>query len=68
MWSGHFLSEEFQGMSKVTYVPEGYKGFEELENMISKAYRKFYLRPRYLYKSIRRIHSFTDIKEFMQGS
>jgi anaerobic magnesium-protoporphyrin IX monomethyl ester cyclase len=52
---------------KVTYIPSGYKNKEELEKMVANAYRKFYLRPGYFYKHLKKISSFEDVKRYWNG-
>jgi anaerobic magnesium-protoporphyrin IX monomethyl ester cyclase len=64
---GKFLDEEFRGMSKVTYVPEGYKDAQELATIVRSAYRKFYLRPRFIWKLLRRIRNLSDVIELLKG-
>jgi len=61
--TGRFLDSSFRGMSKVTYVPDGYKNASELGNLIKRAYRKFYLRPRSVFKVIKKIKSLADVRE-----
>jgi radical SAM superfamily enzyme YgiQ (UPF0313 family) len=51
----------------VTYIPTGYGSKEEVEDMIKKAYRKFYLRPGYFLKHIRKVKRFEDIKRYWSG-
>lgn len=51
----------------ITYVPAGYKSKEEVEDMIKKAYRKFYLRLGYFLKHFRKIRNFEDIKRYWSG-
>jgi len=51
----------------VTYLPSGYKNKEELEEMVTNAYRRFYLRPSYFCKHIRKIKRFEDIKRYWDG-
>lgn len=65
--SGKFIDQDFRGMSKVTYIPEGYQSAEQLERMIRYAYRKFYLRPRLWLKYLKRLKSRQDILELLQG-
>jgi len=54
-------------LPKVTYVPAGYKGKEEVEAMIRKAYRKFYLRPGFFLKHFKKIKKFEDVKRYWNG-
>jgi radical SAM superfamily enzyme YgiQ (UPF0313 family) len=52
---------------RVTYIPSGYKNKKELEEMLTSAYRRFYLRPSYFYQHIRKIKRFEDIKRYWNG-
>ena len=54
-------------MWDVTWLPEGYKSVEELKNMERYAFRKFYLRPSYIFKRIMKIRSIEDIKRYIKG-
>jgi radical SAM superfamily enzyme YgiQ (UPF0313 family) len=62
---GAFIDHNFRGMSKITYVPEGYEGPEQLEKMISGAYKKFYLRPKVILRTVFKIRSFNAVKEIV---
>ena len=66
--SGMFLSQSFRGMTKVTYVPEGYKSARQLASLMRRAYRLFYLRPRVILNFLRKVRSpgtlFEGIKAF----
>ena len=67
---GKFISqnlEEYNTM-KVTWLPDGYKSPEELKNMERLAYRKFYLRPSYIFKRILKIRNFEDLKRYINGA
>ena len=57
---------EFQGWN-VVFLPEGYKNKEEVMKMNRKAFRTFYLRPRYIIKAILNIRSLEDIKRYFIG-
>ena len=66
---GKFIShnlEEYQCWN-VTWLPYGYKSVKELKNMERYAFRKFYLRPSYIFKRIMKIRSFEDIKRYFKG-
>jgi len=60
---GNFLSKEFRGMSKVTYVPETYQSSKELAKMVRRAYIEFYWRPRVIFKFIKKIKNLRDVFE-----
>jgi radical SAM superfamily enzyme YgiQ (UPF0313 family) len=66
---GKFVSrdlEEYQCWN-VTWLPFGYNSIKELKNMERYAFRKFYLRPSYIFKRIMKIRSFEDIKRYFKG-
>jgi hypothetical protein len=66
---GKFISrdlEEYQCWN-VTWLPFGYKSIQELKDMERYAFRKFYLRPSYIFKRIMKIRSFEDIKRYFKG-
>jgi radical SAM superfamily enzyme YgiQ (UPF0313 family) len=66
---GKFVSrdlEEYQCWN-VTWLPFGYNSIKELKNMERYAFRKFYLRPSYIFKRIMKIRSFEDIKRYFRG-
>lgn len=50
-----------------TFLPDGYKSFEELENMRKYAFRKFHLRPRYILQRALKIRGLADIKKYWDG-
>jgi anaerobic magnesium-protoporphyrin IX monomethyl ester cyclase len=52
---------------KVVYLPKGYKNKEQLEKKFKLAYRNFYLNPKYLIRSIKRIRNLNDIRRYLDG-
>lgn len=50
-----------------TFLPYGYKSFEELEKVRRYAFRKFHLRPRYILSKILKIRNLKDIKKYYDG-
>lgn len=50
-----------------TFLPHGYKNFEELEAMRKYAFRTFHLRPRYIFSRAIKIRSWNDIKKYWNG-
>ena len=66
---GKLTTEDFSEyhMWNVVFLPEGYKDKEEVQAMERKAFRKFYLRPRYILKKIIAIRSFEDIRRYWKG-
>ena len=61
------LVKGYHGRTKAAYIPEGYKGGGQVEYYIKRAYRKFYFRPRYMWKILKKIRSFDDIKKYYEG-
>ena len=49
------------------YLPEGYSSKEELTNVFKRAYRKAYLRPRYIIKKISTIRTLSDLSKLYHG-
>lgn len=67
---GRFVSrnlEEYQCWN-VTWLPFGYKNVQELKNMERYAFRKFYLRPSYIFKRILKLRNFEDLKRHFKGA
>ncbi|MBI2118347.1 MAG: cobalamin B12-binding domain-containing protein [Elusimicrobia bacterium] len=61
------IIDEYKGRSTAQYVPEGFKDAAEVESIIRKAYRKFYFRPSYIWKHVKRIHSWEHIKQYYEA-
>ncbi|MDP2946935.1 MAG: radical SAM protein [Nanoarchaeota archaeon] len=57
----------YRGRRGVTYLPEGYKNEEEVIKMQKMAYRKFYFRPGYILKHIKRLKSIDKIGQYFQA-
>lgn len=57
---------DFHGWSPV-FVPTGYRDADEVRAMQKEAFRRFYFRPRYIWKKILKIRSITDIKRYLKG-
>ena len=58
--------KDYHGWSPV-FVPYGYKNREELLGMHREAFRKFYMRPKYILRRISRIRSFSELKRNLKG-
>lgn len=56
--------KNYMGRMTAAYVPNGYSGPEEVEKMQRWAYRRFYFRPAYWWKHLKRIKSFSDVKYY----
>ena len=68
---GKFLTEDlknYSGSAAVTWLPEGYSSPEELKKMQSYAFRRFYLRPKYILKQILKIRSLQDLRKYFIGA
>jgi len=57
----------YQGIPGAVFLPKAYKNVDELFKMRQYAFRKFYLRPRFIIKKIFDIKSFSDIKRYLKG-
>ncbi len=51
----------------VTFLPFGYKSHQELEDIRKSFFRKFHLRPRYIFTKLTKIKSFKDLKKYWRG-
>lgn len=60
---GNFIDKDYRGMSRVTYVPEGYDSPEQLAALVQSAYRRFYMRPKIFWRTLRRVNTLSDVKE-----
>jgi len=58
--------QSYHGWSPV-FVPHGYKNKEELMAIHKEAFRRFYLRPTYVWKRLKNINSWLDIKRYWHG-
>ena len=58
--------KDYHGWSPV-FVPYGYKNREELLEMHKEAFKKFYMRPKYILKRISKIKSFSELKRNVKG-
>lgn len=63
---GQILTE-FQGRMKAAYIPAGYKDAEEVERTVRQAYRRFYFRPGFFWKHLKRIRGWEDIRHYFNG-
>ena len=64
----HDLKEfkDYRWYNDVVFLPKDMTK-EQLLNLHKKAYKEFYLRPRYIIKSIKRLKSLTSIKQTIAG-
>jgi radical SAM superfamily enzyme YgiQ (UPF0313 family) len=58
---------KYKGRTKAVYVPDGYRSAEEVEKMVRIAYIRFYLRPKYIWKHVKKIKSLKDLKSYFDG-
>ncbi|MBU1102263.1 B12-binding domain-containing radical SAM protein [Patescibacteria group bacterium] len=54
----------YQGRTSVTYVPDGYKSADDVRKMQKLAYRKFYFRPFYFWKHLKRLGNLGKIMQY----
>lgn len=52
--------------SRLAYVPEAFTE-NQLKNMISRAYKQFYFRPKYIFNQALSIRSWSDISRYWKG-
>ena len=51
----------------VVFLPDGYNNKEEILKMSKKAYKKFYMRPKYILRTVLKIRSLEDIRRYIRG-
>jgi len=49
------------------FVPHGYKDEEEIRQIERSAFKRFYLRPKYIWKQLKKIRSIEDLKRNFDG-
>ena len=57
---------DFHGWSPV-FIPYGYKDAAELKTIHKQAFKRFYMRPKYVFKKFLGVRSLTDIKRYWKG-
>ena len=66
---GKLTTEDFSKFHAwdVVFLPDGYKDKEEVLKMSQNAFKKFYMRPNYILRTILKIRSFEDIRRYTRG-
>lgn len=49
------------------FLPFGYKNKQQLMKIEKKAFRRFYMRPRYIYGRLQKLNSMEDLKRYIKG-
>lgn len=52
---------------EVVFIPSGYKNAEEILEMRKYAYRKYYMRPRYIFSRIAKTKTLYDVQRYWRG-
>ena len=58
----------YKGRTSVTFIPEGYKDASAVRKMQQKAYWIFYLRPGYIWKHIKRLRNWENLKQYFDAA
>ncbi len=63
------LDKDFRKFSEwqPVFVPKGYKNAEELLAIHKEAFKRFYMRPKFIFKRIIKIRSIADVKKNLKG-
>jgi len=61
------LIPDYQGRTKVAFIPEGYRNAEEVRKMQQRAYRQFYFNPRFIWMHLKRLRKPSVIKQYYLG-
>jgi anaerobic magnesium-protoporphyrin IX monomethyl ester cyclase len=54
-------------LPRISYVPEGYKDEKEIEKVLTRAYRRFYFRPAYFGKHLRKLLNGAPVQKYWTG-
>jgi anaerobic magnesium-protoporphyrin IX monomethyl ester cyclase len=65
---GVVLEDHNYHTKRASYLPAGYDSAEQLQALQAEAYRRFYLRPAYMARSLGRIRSLADVAYFGRGA
>ena len=57
----------YKGRTTPTYIPDGYKDAAEIIRMLHLAYKKFYFRPKYFIKHLKRLKNINQIKQYFDA-
>jgi len=55
-------------IASVVFLPKDYESAEQLMAIRNKAYKKFYLRPRYFLRKLKSIQSYDDVVRYWRGA
>jgi len=58
---------DYKGRTTPAYIPDGYKNGEEVRKMQKLAYQKFYLRPKYIWKHLKRLRDISKLKQYFDA-
>ncbi|MBI3034908.1 radical SAM protein, partial [Candidatus Woesearchaeota archaeon] len=66
------LNKDFRNLNNFNewqpvFVPNGYKDAKELLDIHKEAFRRFYMRPKFILRRIAKIRSFADIRRNLKG-
>jgi anaerobic magnesium-protoporphyrin IX monomethyl ester cyclase len=54
-------------LPRISFVPEGYKDEKEVQEVLTRAYRRFYFRPAYWWKHIKKLASGYSLEKYWTG-
>jgi anaerobic magnesium-protoporphyrin IX monomethyl ester cyclase len=54
-------------LPKISYVPEGYESERQVEQVLSRAYRRFYFRPAYWLKHLKKLAAGYSVRKYWTG-
>ena len=64
---GEVLEDHNYHVKRASYLPAGYDSVEQLQSLQAAAYRRFYLRPRYVVQSVGRVRGWGDLGFYVRG-
>jgi len=65
---GEILQTDSYYLKRASYLPRGYASAEQLERLQAEAYRRFYLRPKYLWQCLGRVRGLEELRHYAVGA
>ena len=67
--SGVKLSNDLKDYNAQTpaFIPEGYTSLQQIKRLQKNAYKRFYLRPAFIWKRICSLKNMEELKRYYQG-
>jgi anaerobic magnesium-protoporphyrin IX monomethyl ester cyclase len=64
---GRELPYPKKGIHQATYLPQAYQSIEQVEALVRQAYRRFYLRPSYVWRRLKSVGRPSELGKYYEG-